>query len=265
MAKRITDIQTQAKDPERVSIFLNGKFWIGLSKNALVDLKLKIGQEITSKEKRELENEASYGKALNYAYRRIDYGMISEQKLEEKLRERNYDQETCTRVIEHCRKVLLLNDDLMAEQLISSSIKAHRGKRWIEEKLRQKGLPEETYRDYLDESWQEVDENEEACQALESFKRGQQLDRKDQQRARNRLVNKGFGFEAANYAVSRRAQSEFDEAEQHDSEEAIELLERRYRNREYDRSKAFAFLLRRHFLIEIINQALSDYESQIKK
>ena len=43
---KITTIKQQVKNPERASIFVDGKYSFSLSLNELVAEKLKIGQEI---------------------------------------------------------------------------------------------------------------------------------------------------------------------------------------------------------------------------
>jgi len=66
----ITQISQAVKNIERVNIYLNGKFWLGLSKNNLVSLRLFKGQQLSELERREVERTAfdsnNIHKAVNY-------------------------------------------------------------------------------------------------------------------------------------------------------------------------------------------------------
>jgi regulatory protein len=70
MSLRITEIAQAKKNTERVNIYLNGKFWIGLGKHDLVSLRLAKGVEISDLEKLQIESIATTGKlvdrAINY-------------------------------------------------------------------------------------------------------------------------------------------------------------------------------------------------------
>ncbi len=63
----ITQISQAKKNTERVNIYLNGKFWIGLNKNDLIALKLTNDQKISELEKQEIENTSSVGKIIDKA------------------------------------------------------------------------------------------------------------------------------------------------------------------------------------------------------
>lgn len=66
----ITQISQAKKNTERVNIYLNDKFWLGLSKNNLVSLKLVKGKELSELEKHDIESAAQNSnlitRALNY-------------------------------------------------------------------------------------------------------------------------------------------------------------------------------------------------------
>ena len=70
MEYTITQISQAVKNTERVNLFLNGRFWIGLNKNDLVTLKLYKGQQITETEKKDVEARAFdsnlIGRVINY-------------------------------------------------------------------------------------------------------------------------------------------------------------------------------------------------------
>ncbi len=68
----ITSIEQAKKNVDRVNIFLDGEFWVGLDKNELLELKLHKNKTIDEKEKREIEDKSTKGKikarVLNYIF-----------------------------------------------------------------------------------------------------------------------------------------------------------------------------------------------------
>ena len=59
---KITDIRQGVKNPERVNVFINGKFGFSLDIAQLVDLKIKVGKEITAEELGEYKRQSDFGK-----------------------------------------------------------------------------------------------------------------------------------------------------------------------------------------------------------
>jgi len=71
MTYTVTQIEQAKRNSERVNIFLNGKFWIGLSKNNLISLKIIKGSELSDLEKQEIERIALNSKLIDKAIRYI--------------------------------------------------------------------------------------------------------------------------------------------------------------------------------------------------
>lgn len=69
MPYTITQISQAITNSERVNVFLNGKFWLGLSKNNLLLLKLTKGTELSDDEKRDIEKIALNSKHIEQAIR----------------------------------------------------------------------------------------------------------------------------------------------------------------------------------------------------
>ncbi len=69
MELKITEIIQAKKNSERVNLFLNNRFWIGLGKNDLLSLKLTTGKVIDEDEKRDIEARSLEGKLKERAIR----------------------------------------------------------------------------------------------------------------------------------------------------------------------------------------------------
>lgn len=62
MENRITDLKQGVKNPDRVNVFVDGKFSFSLDLSQVVDFHLKIGQTLTDQELKELKHASEYGK-----------------------------------------------------------------------------------------------------------------------------------------------------------------------------------------------------------
>lgn len=67
---KITGLAAQTKNPDRVSVFVDGKFQFGLDVSQVVDLGLKVGLDVDETRLSELKTESQFGKlytqAVNY-------------------------------------------------------------------------------------------------------------------------------------------------------------------------------------------------------
>ena len=71
---RITDIKQAVRDQDRVNIYVDDKFFCSLDISQVVDLKIKVGKELSDAERAELKRASEFGKfyqrALEYALMR---------------------------------------------------------------------------------------------------------------------------------------------------------------------------------------------------
>lgn len=70
---KITDISVQSRNPDRVNIFVDGKYRFSLDILQVTELRIKKGDEYTDEELHELETESQFGKL--YA-RALEYTMM---------------------------------------------------------------------------------------------------------------------------------------------------------------------------------------------
>lgn len=77
---KITSISAQIKNPNRVSISVDGKYRFSLDISQVVDLGVKVGKEYTEAELTELEDESQFGKL--YA-RALEYSLMRPHSMRE--------------------------------------------------------------------------------------------------------------------------------------------------------------------------------------
>lgn len=260
---KVTDIQVQKRRKDRVSIFLDGEFWTGMSQNCFLELGLESGQELTKERVREIEKRVVSDSALTYALNRLGYGMVSEAKLREKLKEREYGDAVCDEVIAQCRDLALVNDEYLAETLATEMREKGMGRGRAADKLREKGLPKDLADRALDEAFPDADEHQLARRSLQMKYGEEPLDRRTQQRVLGFLTRRGFSLAIAQAVIAEQSLDEEAEAALHSPDEARELLRRKYGKDELSRDeqrKAYGYLARRGFTSRVISLALSGAE-----
>lgn len=259
---RITEIKRQKRRPDRVSVFLDGEFWTGMSEGLFLELGLRSDEEITDERKREIETLVVEDKALGWALERLTERMLSEAKLREKLAEREYGPAVIDLVCERCREYGLLDDRALAEHVIESGRERGHGRRRVEQRLRDLGIDRELARGLVEEAFDPKHEADEAAEVLERRFGEERLDPREQRRATQFLLRRGFSPGAAREAVARRAMSAVEQERSYGSEHALEELRRRYRRRAVDSGKAFGYLARRGYSPEAARRAVASYEEE---
>jgi len=256
---KVSRVEQQKKDPDRVSIYIDDKFWVGISLNQFAEVGLRAGDQIDQARAEEILAIVDFDRALNYAYRRLSMGMISESILRQRLSERGHGKVVSEKVVQRCAELQILNDAYLAEMIVEGARADHRGRSWVARRLREKGISDFLAEAALEAGFSsDIDDPAGPVEAaLENWLGERQLDRRDQQRWISRLVRRGFDPGLSREAVSARAISEQAEEELHGIDEAREFIRRRYRQIDSSNyQKVVAALLRRHFLPEIAREAV---------
>jgi len=254
----ITDIKQQKRRQERVSVFLDGEFWTGMSRNCFLALSLRKDQQLDADDVKDIEEKVVLDSGLFYAMERLSHRLLSEKQLRDKLIGREYGESVIDQVIVQCRELHLLDDEHLAHTLAAERRDRGQGRKRVEQHLREIGVDKQLMDDALDEAFQPEQEDELAMKALESKFGGDGLDRRQQQRARAFLMRRGFSGQVSNRVAGSRALSEDEESALHGPQEAMELLRKKYSVplSGADRRRAYGFLARRGFTSGVISIAL---------
>lgn len=150
----ITGIEPQKRHKNRSSVFLDGSFSFGLSDFDLHRLHLKIGMELSEEELEEIRRDIVTEDAKQYALRLLDRQAYTEQALCRKLREREYDVQIISEVIQFLQEYHYIDDFDYAQRFITAALRSGKnGMYKIKYDLSQKGIA----RDIIDEAAQEFE------------------------------------------------------------------------------------------------------------
>ena len=169
MAQRITAIEPQQKNPQRVNIYLGGEFAFGLA--AIVAAWLKAGQDLDEGEIARLkaadEHEVTYQKALHF----LSFRPRSSMEVRQNLSKRRIPEALIDETIERLQKAKLVNDEAFAQAWVENRNSFHpRGKAALRSELRRKGLSDEIVQSVLDKQV-----NEETLAIIAARKYAQRL------------------------------------------------------------------------------------------
>ncbi len=164
---RITAIEPQQKNPQRVNIYLDGEFAFGLA--AIVATWLKVGQELSGEKiaslKAEDEREVTYQKALHF----LSYRPRSSAEVHKNLIKRGVPETLARETVERLQRSGLVNDEAFARAWVENrNTFRPRSRSVLKMELRQKGLSDETVQSVLSE---QVDEEALALEAARKYAR----------------------------------------------------------------------------------------------
>ena len=196
----ITAITPQVKDKTRCNIYVDGRFCCGLTLEATVKNRLRVGQTVSPEKLSEIQLESEKNTAFDKALTHLSATRKTEKQIREYLRGKGYLDGVIDYAVEKLRGYNFLNDGEYAEAYVESVAK-RKGGRLIRMELRGKGVSDaeiDAAMDGLDEESQT-----QAAQALlHKYMRGKSVDVQTLQKAYRYLMSKGFDYEVAKAALS---------------------------------------------------------------
>ncbi len=148
MDRKITALKTQKKNPDRVNVFLDGRFAFGVSR--IVAAWLQVGQALTEENILALQKEDTQEVALQNALRALNYRPRSVHEVQKKLREKGFDETVVQSVLERLERDGLVKDESFAQAWVENRALFHpRSRKLIALELRQKGVPDEVVQNAL--------------------------------------------------------------------------------------------------------------------
>jgi regulatory protein len=200
MAGTITALKAQKRNPERVNVYLDGRYAFSLA--AIEAAKLQRGQALSDEDIEGLKERDSFEKAHDRALRFLSYRPRSEAEVRRYLQGKAVAPTIEEEVIERLTRAKLLDDLAFARYWVENRESFNpRGLPMLRYELRQKGLSEDT----IAQALTDLDEEESAYRV--ALRRGRRLAHLDQVSFRKKLgaylLRRGFPHEVVNLAVER--------------------------------------------------------------
>lgn len=197
----ITEITPQIKDKTRCNVYVDGRFCCGLTLEAVMKNRLKVGQIVSEERLTEIQLESEKNTAFDKALTHLSSTRKTEKQIREYLMKKGYLPAVIDYVTEKLRSYNFLNDGEYAEAYVESAAK-RKGGRLIRMELRGKGVSDGEIDAALEERLGSDREEEAAKEILRKYMRGKETDKATMQKAYRYLMSKGFDYDVAKAALS---------------------------------------------------------------
>ncbi len=199
---KITKLEYQKKDPNRVNIFVDDKFATGITADDLLRLGLYKDKEITHEELVKIIDTSDFGKLFNKALNFLSYRPRSEWEIRFKFR--TEDKDLLDKVVEKLKSINQINDENFARWFVDQRLTFKpEGKRALRFELKKKGIDDKTIAKVLEEN-----QSSDYELALLALKKKSRI--KDREKLQRYLASRGFSWDVINEALAKVPKKEYD-------------------------------------------------------
>jgi regulatory protein len=206
----ITRLEAQKHDPERVNVYLDGKFGFGASRLLIVARELAEGKELTAQQLEALKGDDELERAYNAALNYLSYRPRSRGEIESYFRRKKAEPAVAEAVVERLQVAGLVDDLEFARFWVQNRQTFRpRGVRALRVELRTKGLSDDVIHEALDElPAEEVSAYDAGIKKMRTFR---DLDEREFfSRMVGFLQRRGFPYSAAASATKRLSEERGD-------------------------------------------------------
>ena len=192
----ITKIEAQQKNNDRVNIYLNEQFFMGIYKELVFTLNLKKGMEVDENTFKNLLHNEMYIKAKNKALSILSKAPQSEKNIIKKL-SNDFDEDIINEVLTFLRKYNFVDDKDLAQRIANTNLKVNKcGKNRIKQNLYNKGIDINTIESVISDIDCDIEFENAMHLAKKRYERVKNEDRnKIYQKISQHLSYKGFNYE----------------------------------------------------------------------
>jgi regulatory protein len=202
MAK-ITKIEIQKRNKERVNLFLDDEYAFSLSVELVYKEGLKTKDEIDSEKLKVLAERESLIRCKDSALRIVEKSCKTEKEMRDKLILKGYEENSINKSIEFLKEYNFINDSNYTKAFISDKLKSQ-GSQKIKYTLIQKGIS----KDCIDEELSNLNKENEKNVALNIAKKKLNIIKKKENdnykisaKLYRYLLSKGYGYDVTNEVV----------------------------------------------------------------
>ena len=214
---KITALEPQTTNAERINVYVDGRFLLGASATVVLQLGLKLEQELLPAQLEQLRNEEALQQAVERAYNFLSYRPRSREEVRRYLYRKQTSPELIQATLERLDRLDLVNDHAFASFWAESREQFNpRGARAIKNELRMKGVEREVVDEMIsDEKDEELALRAGRKKALSLLHNPAMDFVTFRTRLGSFLQRRGFGYEI----VARTVKALWKELKQEDGEE----------------------------------------------
>lgn len=201
----ITDIKKQVNNKNKVSIFVDGKYYNSLFDETYAASKIKIGDSITDEEFEKLQTESQKKLAFNRSLDYLAHRIRAVSEVRKYLEKKEYCEQAIEYTIEKLQEYKYLDDENFAKTLVRDRMNARgKGKNYILQNLRKYNISPEIVNIIL-ENYDYDKEHENAVKLAEKLlKKHAKVDDdyKKKQKTSTAMARAGFDWDTINSAMN---------------------------------------------------------------
>jgi len=159
---RITALEPQVNNPERINLYVDGRFLLGVNAAIVLQMGLRLEQELSPSQLDLLQSEEAEQRAVDRALNYLSYRPRSREEVRRYLRRKETPPEIIEAALARLDRLDFINDRTFAGFWIESREQfSPRGARALKNELRMKGVE----RDVVDEMVNDEQDEERALRA----------------------------------------------------------------------------------------------------
>lgn len=202
----ITSIETQKKANDRVSIFIDGEFALGVHADVLISRRLSKGQTVSESDVAELIEEDSYFKARTSAYHLLSYRPRSRFEISQRLSKSGFSTPIIERVIERLVELNLIDDQAFAYTFSEARVRSKGyGPARLRRELSRKGIHSDIIDVVIPDAYRDTPAEALAVESSRKYMK-RLIREKDMGKRRSKLTaylaRRGFSYDQMTEAVA---------------------------------------------------------------
>lgn len=148
----ITGITPQRRNPNRVSVAIDGAFALGVDQSVAEKFSLHVGQQLTEDDVRELSAADDRARAIEAGLRYLEYRPRSERETRQRLREKGYSPVAIDQAVDQLKAWKYLDDEMFARFWVENRQAFRpRGSKLLRSELGAKGVARDLASSVVDE------------------------------------------------------------------------------------------------------------------
>jgi regulatory protein len=149
---RITALQPQTNNPNRVNVFVDGQFLLGVNALIVLQMDLAVDQELSPAQLEELRSEEALQQTIDRAFNYLSFRPRSREEVRRYLRRKETSPELIEAVLARLDSLDLVNDRSFASFWLENREQfSPRGAQALRNELRMKGIERDVVDELIDE------------------------------------------------------------------------------------------------------------------
>lgn len=195
----ITKLEYQKNNPDRANLYLDDKFYSGISVELCIKEHLKSGIEIDEEKLNDLILEDEKGVAFTKAINYVSNNYKTTKQVKDYLYKKGYNKNTISHVIEKMEEYKYLDDEGYAKQFVLTYSKKY-GKLKLISGLRSKGISDKIIDTLFDG---EIEIRSDIENVANKYLKNKIIDDKTYVKLSRFLYSRGFEFDEINNYVNK--------------------------------------------------------------